>query len=55
MEIPFAEAYRIKMVETIRKSTREEREKWIREAKYNLFNLKKVSCMLPLFAFRHRI
>ncbi|MDL2251433.1 tryptophanase [Odoribacter sp. OttesenSCG-928-J03] len=40
MEIPFAESYRIKMVETIRKSTREEREKWIKEAKYNLFNLK---------------
>ena len=37
MELPFAESYRIKMVETIRKSTREEREKWIKEAKYNLF------------------
>ena len=40
MELPFAESYRIKMVETIRKSTREEREKWIKEAKYNLFLLK---------------
>ena len=40
MELPFAESYRIKMVETIRKSTREEREKWIKEAKYNLFMLK---------------
>jgi tryptophanase len=39
MELPFAESYRIKMVETIRKSTREEREKWIKEAKHNLFNL----------------
>ena len=29
----------MKMVEPIRLSTREEREKWIREAKYNLFNL----------------
>jgi tryptophanase len=28
------------MVEAIRKSTREERERWIKEAKYNLFNLK---------------
>ncbi len=28
------------MVENLHKSTREEREKWIREAKYNLFNLK---------------
>lgn len=40
MELPFAESYKIKMVETIKRSTREEREKWIREAKYNLFNLK---------------
>ncbi len=40
MEIPFSESYKIKMVETIRKSTREEREKWIKEAKYNLFRLK---------------
>jgi tryptophanase len=28
------------MVEAIRKSTREERERWIKEANYNLFNLK---------------
>lgn len=40
MELPFAESYRIKMVENIRKSTREEREQWIKEAKYNLFMLK---------------
>ena len=40
MELPFAESYKIKMVETIKKSTREEREKWIKEAKYNLFKLK---------------
>lgn len=40
MELPFAESYKIKMVETIRKSTREERERWIREANYNLFALK---------------
>lgn len=40
MELPFAESYRIKMVETLRKSTREQREKWIAEAKYNLFNLR---------------
>ncbi len=39
MELPFAESYKIKMVEPIRKSTREEREKWIKEAKYNIFNL----------------
>lgn len=40
MELPFAESYRIKMVEPIRRSTREEREAWIKAAKYNLFNLK---------------
>ncbi|RXQ96146.1 tryptophanase [Ancylomarina salipaludis] len=40
MELPFAESFKIKMVETIRKSTREEREKWLKEANYNLFNLK---------------
>lgn len=40
MELPFAESYRIKMVENLRKSTREERERWIKDANYNLFNLK---------------
>ncbi|MFA5324567.1 MAG: tryptophanase [Bacteroidales bacterium] len=40
MELPFAESYKIKMVETLTKSTRQEREKWIKEASYNLFNLK---------------
>lgn len=40
MDIPFAESYKIKMVESIRKSTREEREQWIKDARYNLFNLK---------------
>ena len=40
MELPFAESYKIKAVEPIRKSTREEREKWIKEAKYNIFNLR---------------
>ena len=40
MELPFAESYKIKMVETIRKSSRAEREQWMKDAKYNLFNLK---------------
>ena len=40
MELPFAESWRIKMVEPIKKSTREEREKWMREADYNLFQLR---------------
>jgi len=40
MELPYAEPYRIKMVEPISQSTFEERQKWIKEADYNLFNLK---------------
>ena len=40
MELPFAESWKIKMVEPLRISTREEREQWIKEAHYNLFNLK---------------
>lgn len=39
MELPFAESWRIKMVEPIRMSTREEREQWIKEAHYNVFQL----------------
>ena len=40
MELPFAESWRIKMVEPIRKSTREEREQWMKDAHYNLFQLR---------------
>ena len=40
MELPFAESWRIKMVEPIKKSTREEREEWMKEANYNLFQLR---------------
>ncbi len=40
MQLPYAEPYRIKMVEPIYQSTIEERKKWIKEAHYNLFNLK---------------
>lgn len=39
MELPFAESWRIKMVEPIRTSTRQERAEWIRQAHYNLFQL----------------
>lgn len=48
MDLPFAESYKIKMVETIRKSTKEEREKWIKEAKYNLFNLRSEQVFIDL-------
>ena len=40
MKLPFAESWKIKMVEPLRISTREEREQWIKDAHYNLFNLK---------------
>ena len=39
MELPFAESWKIKMVEPIRTSTRAEREQWIKDAHYNLFQL----------------
>ncbi len=39
MELPYAEPYKIKMVEHIKRSTKEQRLKWIKEANYNLFNL----------------
>lgn len=48
MELPFAESYKIKMVEPIRRSTREEREQWIKEANYNLFKLKSSQVFIDL-------
>ncbi len=40
MELPYAESWKIKMVEPIRKSTREQREQWLKDAYYNVFQLK---------------
>ncbi|HPX05974.1 MAG TPA: tryptophanase [Tenuifilaceae bacterium] len=48
MELPFSESFKIKMVEPIRKSTRAEREQWIKDAKYNLFNLKSEQVFIDL-------
>jgi len=48
MELPFAESYRIKMIAPIKKSTREQRELWLKEAKYNLFNLKSEQVFVDL-------
>lgn len=42
------EPFRIKMVETIKMLTREEREQKIAEAKYNVFNLKGEDCYIDL-------
>ncbi len=48
MELPFAESFKIKMVETIRRSTRQEREQWIKEAGYNLFSLRSSQVFIDL-------
>ncbi|WP_077196579.1 tryptophanase [Prevotella ihumii] len=48
MELPFAESWKIKMVEPIRKSTREEREQWLKEAHYNVFQLKSEQVYIDL-------
>ena len=48
MELPFAESFRIKMVEEIYQSTKEEREKWIEEKDYNLFNLESEKVFIDL-------
>ncbi|MDD4646284.1 MAG: tryptophanase [Bacteroidales bacterium] len=38
--LPYCEPYKIKMIEPLYRSSREDREKWICEAHYNMFNLK---------------
>lgn len=48
MELPFAESWKIKMIEPIRKSTREEREQWLKEAGYNMFQLKSEQVYIDL-------
>jgi len=48
MDLPFSESFKIKMVEPIRKSTRQEREAWIKDAKYNLFNLRSDQVFIDL-------
>lgn len=48
MDLPYAEPYRIKAVRRINKSTREEREAWIKQAKFNLFNLRSDQVFIDL-------
>ena len=48
MKLPYAEPYKIKATEAIRTSTREERERWLAEAKYNLFNLRSDQVFIDL-------
>lgn len=39
MELPYIEPFKTKMVETVPRSTREQRKQWIEEAQFNLFKL----------------
>ncbi len=48
MELPFAESYKIKTVEHISRSLREDRIRWIKEARYNLFNLRSDQVFIDL-------
>jgi tryptophanase len=48
MQLPFIEPYKIKMVEPVYTSTRDQREKWISEANFNLFNLKSEQVTIDL-------
>ncbi len=48
MNLPFAESYKIKMVEPIYRSSRTQREDWIKAANYNLFNLKSEQVYIDL-------
>ncbi len=48
MTLPYSEPYKIKMVEPIRVSTRREREAWIKEAKYNVFQLRSEQVFIDL-------
>ena len=50
MDLPYAEPYRIKVVESIRRSTRSEREKWLKECNYNLFGLKSSHVYIDLLS-----
>ena len=46
--LPYAEPYKIKMIEPMYPSNRADREQWIKEAKYNLFNLKSQQVFIDL-------
>ena len=48
MKLPYAEPFRIKMVEEIYQSTKEQREEWLKGANYNLFNLRSSHVFIDL-------
>ena len=48
MKLPYAEPFRIKMVEEIYQSTKDEREEWLKKANYNLFSLRSSHVFIDL-------
>jgi tryptophanase len=48
MDLPFTEPYKIKMVENIFRSTKEQRVNWINDANLNLFNLRSEQVFIDL-------
>jgi tryptophanase len=46
--LPYAEPYKIKMIEPMQPSERPQREQWIRDARNNLFNLKSQQVFIDL-------
>jgi tryptophanase len=48
MDLPFTEPFKIKMVENIYRSTKEQRERWIKNAFFNLFNLRSEHVFIDL-------
>lgn len=48
MTLPYCEPYKIKTIETIRQSSRREREEWMRNASYNMFNLRSEQVFIDL-------
>ncbi len=46
--LPYAEPYKIKMIEPMYPSTAGDRKKWIKEARFNLFNLKSDQVFIDL-------
>jgi len=48
MNLPYCEPYKIKMVESVKRSSRSEREEWAKKASYNLFNLKSEHVFIDL-------
>ena len=48
MELPWAEPFKIKMIENIQQSTKKDRIQWIKNSDYNLFNLKSDQVFIDL-------